>query len=39
MKKEEEILGRILRELHKDGKIENNEYQGEDFYELLDRIK
>lgn len=32
------ILRRVLAELHKDGVIDCNQYQGEDFVKLLERI-
>ncbi len=34
-----EIVKKVLEELHKDGQLDCNNYQGEDFDELLERIK
>ena len=34
----QEELAKVLREINHDGKIDCNEYQGEDFFKLLDKI-
>lgn len=34
----EEILKVVLSEIHQDDVIDCNQYQGEDFYELLKRV-